>query len=295
MKYFFALILFFGFPLWAQTEAETKVTTTPQKSPKAVIVLEINLLGLNWEDLGILDRTKFPTAILSAWEKWFSENKSSLAYEFVACEGTCLIEFSRWHQFSVDDSVKASLDLPRDVWISISYNLRKKNYVPEIKEWQFEWSGRVVVLDKGSKKVLSTYMLEEVGKTWLGLEQKSLNSALATALYRAPLGTFQEFIKDAPQLVKPTRSNRLIISGHQNLEDVLRLMELLRKEVAPMPLEVKLELFGQKEAQFLCFYQAEEKSFTDLLSRLKELKSSKRFKIETENNGVLPVLKLIAE
>lgn len=288
MKYFLTLFFLLGFNLWAQVEV-------PKKYSKAMVLTDINLIGLKWEDLGILDSNKFPNALLNSWVKWLADKNSSEIQEFSLCEGQCAKEFSQWQQLSIEEAIKSAETLPRDLWITISYNLRKKNYIPDIKEWQFEWNGRVVVLDSATKKVLYSFEMDEQNKTWTGLDQKALNSALATGLYRTPLNAFDEIIKKAPELLKLTRANRFIVSGYQNLEDVLSLLELVKKVAAPANFEVKLELFGQKEAQILCFYQAEEKSFTDLLSRLKELKSSKRFRIDHENNGVLPVLKLIAE
>ena len=72
-------------------------------------------------------------------------------------------------------------------------------------------------------------------------------------------------------------------------------MDMLRKEGSKLNFEVQIDLFDQKETQLLCFYQGEEKSFTDLLSQVKELKSSQSYRLVNEFTGIHHVLKLVAE
>ena len=61
-----------------------------------------------------------------------------------------------------------------------------------------------------------------------------------------------------------------------------------------MGLETQMDYLKSSEAQILCFYQGEEKSFTDLLSRVKELKLSQSYKLVNEFNGI-HTLKLVTE
>lgn len=60
-------------------------------------------------------------------------------------------------------------------------------------------------------------------------------------------------------------------------------------------MEVHLESFQQDQAKLLCFYQGEAKVFSDLLSQLKELKSSNSYVLVSELTGPFPVVKLLTE
>ena len=71
-------------------------------------------------------------------------------------------------------------------------------------------------------------------------------------------------------------------------------MEELKARGSSLGLDVQMDFFKSSEAQILCFYQGEEKSFTDLLSQLKELKLSQSYKLVNEFNGI-HILKLVTE
>jgi hypothetical protein len=77
--------------------------------------------------------------------------------------------------------------------------------------------------------------------------------------------------------------------------DVLALIETLKSRGAAIGLEIKLDKMSSGEAEVICFYQGEEKSFTDLLSKVKELKSSTSYQVVDEFNGSVHVLKLVGE
>jgi hypothetical protein len=88
---------------------------------------------------------------------------------------------------------------------------------------------------------------------------------------------------------------RLVIKGHQRLGDVIQLTEMLKKMGERIHLELRLDFFGLEEAHLLCFYQGEEKSFTDVLSQLKELKSSHRYKLLNDSTGVHHLIRFVTE
>ena len=85
------------------------------------------------------------------------------------------------------------------------------------------------------------------------MDQKGINSAIASALYRAPLDAFQKLVKKAEENSKSVRLERLIIRGNKNLDDVLSLMTLLKQEGASLGLITQLDLLTQTEVHLLCF------------------------------------------
>ncbi|MCM2351056.1 MAG: hypothetical protein NDI69_13625 [Bacteriovoracaceae bacterium] len=262
---------------------------------KLLVLSEINLIGMNWNELELDQASTFTDPIMDSWLKWLDSNAPSNVEEIALCMGECLNAFSSWQDLPQEEGMRISEDLLNGVWLKVSFNLRKISYSKSLNEWELTWDGRVVLLDMNTKKIIASYNMLPETKSWRGLDQKTLNSTLASAMYRSPLDALNKSVRKIQEGLRLNRLSRLVIQGHSHLGDVVSLIELLKKEGEALNLELQLDLFSQKEAQLLCFYQGEEKSFTDLLSRLKELKSSHSYRLVNEFTGVHHVLKLIAE
>lgn len=262
---------------------------------KINLITEINLIGMEWADLGLERESSFTAPIMNSWHSWLTTNQPANVEEVVQCDEGCLTSFKRWQEINQDQGMQVSSDLQNNLWLKISFNLRRLSYRSGLNEWTFEWDGSAVLLDANTKRLLASETLSPQVRTWRGLDQKALNSALASQMYRTPMSAFSTFTKKIGGLPQVTQVVRLIVQGHRHLGDVLSLMELLKKEGQNINLELQLDSFSQKEAQLLGFYQGEEKSFTDLLSRPKELKSSQSYGLVNEFTGIHHVLKLISE
>lgn len=263
--------------------------------PKILVIVDINPIGFDWPELGLKSAHQFSHPLLSSWLKWLSNNQPQNSGELTGCENDCREMFNSWLQIPQEQGIKIPLEAQDSLWIRISLNIHKLFFRADINEWKFEWDGSVVVVDANTKLVLfSNYLLPE-SRRWRGMDQKSLNSALASSLYRSPLDAFTKLTRKVEKSQRLTRLSRLAITGNRNLGDVLSLMDLLKNEGKELHLELQLDLLNHKEAQLLCFYQGEEKSFIDLLSRVKELKSTHRYSVVNEFNGLLHILKLVSE
>ena len=273
-----------------------RLTSSSSKQySKLQVLTDINLMGIAWPDLGLEDSEKFTDPLLRSWLKWFSANSPENVEEVFGCTGSCTQEFYSWQQLSQEEGMGVSENILNGLWLKISFNLRKISFITSINEWQFEWDGSVVLLDVNTKKIISSYTMLPETKTFRNLDQKTLNSVLASSMYRSPLEALTKVTKKIQETPRLNRLARLGIQGHKHLGDVLSLIDLLGKEGGNLNLVLQIDFFTQKEAQLLCFYQGEEKSFTDLLSRVKELKSSHSYSLVNEFTGIHHVLKLIAE
>lgn len=262
---------------------------------KLLLISEVNLLGMSWSELELDHATSFTDPLMASWLKWFESNAPNNVEEIEVCRGPCLSLFDKWQDLPQEEGMTVPEELLNGAWLKVTFNLRKVNYTKGLNEWEFSWDGNVILLDMNTKKILASYHLPVTSKSWRGLGQKDLNSKLASAMYSSPLTAFGRTVKKLQESSRLNRLSRLVITGHQHLGDVSDLIDLLRKEGQSLGLELQWDLFTQKEAQLLCFYQGEEKSFTDLLSRIKELKSSHSYNVVNEFTGVRHVLKLIAE
>ncbi|MFP5386603.1 MAG: hypothetical protein ACLGHN_11020 [Bacteriovoracia bacterium] len=262
---------------------------------RLIVLPELNLLGLNWNDLALEKSSSFSDPLLNSWSKWLINNQPSNVEEVIKCTGTCIEQFNQWLQISQEEGMQIPEELRNSLWIKILFNIRKINFIPEINEWQFEWDGSVVLLDTNTKLLLSSRTIGPHQKTWRRMEQKELNSALASAMYKSALEPLSKISRKIEDSSRFNRLSRLVIRGHRHMGDVISLIESLKKEGSKLYLELKLDSFNQNEAHLLCFYQGEEKSFTDLLSGVKELKSSHSYQLVNEFTGIHHILKLVAQ
>jgi hypothetical protein len=272
--------------LRAQTEA-------PKEFSKLYVVPEINLSGISWQDLGLEKSSSFSDPIADSWVKWINNALPQNLSEVSPCTGDCYFDFLNWIQLKQGEGMQVPSQYQNALWLKISFTVRRLSFKPDLNEWKMEWDGSAVLLDSNTKQTLYSQTLYPEERTWQGLDQKNLNSVLASGMYKTALDAVMKSSKKI-ETSKLSRLDRLVIQGHRNLDDILSLMNLLRKEGESIALSLKIDQFGNQEAQILCFYRGEEKSFTDLLSRLKELKSTQSYRLVNESTGVHPVLKLIA-
>jgi hypothetical protein len=260
-----------------------------------LILTEVTPMGFGWTDLGLEKSQSFTGPMATSWQTWFSNNHPDNVEEISVCNEECYQDFSEWQLIPQEEGMTIPEHLLNALWLKVSFNLRKVSYTPGINEWEFEWDGSLVLLDVNTKKNLYSYTMRLENKVWRGLDQKSLNSALVSSMYRSALDALSKVsrkILDTPRL---NHLGRLIVQGQRHMGDVLLLIDLLKKEGSKIGLELSPDLFTRNEAQLLCFYQGEEKSFTDLLSQVKELKSSQSYRLVNEFTGIHHVLKLVAE
>lgn len=259
------------------------------------ILTEINPIGFTWKELGVEQVSSFSDPLQESWLRWFSSNLPNNVEEVSLCNEDCFEDFEKWQLIPQQEGMRIPERIRNNLWLKVSYNLRKTKYLESINEWTFLWEGSVVLLDVNTKKILASFTLSPEEKTWRNLEQKDLNSALVSAMFRSPMDSFTKInrkIQDSPRL---NGLSRLVVTGHKNLGDVLSLIDLLKKSSTSTSLELSLNSFSSSQAELLAFYQGEEKSFTDLLSRVKELKSSSNYSLVNEFSGLHHELKLIAE
>jgi hypothetical protein len=262
---------------------------------KLYLVAEINPIHMTWKDLSLETEEQFSNPIVQSWVKWLSNKSIHNVDQVVECTERCLSDFYNWVEVSQDEGMKISEDHLNNLWLKFSFNVRKITFRPNIDEWELEWDGSAVILDANTKLIIGAYTIPLERKVWRGLDQKELNSELASSIYRSGLDPLNKSIKKIQDSERFNRVRRLVIKGHQRLGDVIQLTEMLKKMGEKIHLELRLDFFGLEEAHLLCFYQGEEKSFTDVLSQLKELKSSHRYKLLNDSTGVHHLIRFVTE
>ncbi len=262
---------------------------------KLLILTDIDLHSFSWSDMGLETPESLTLPLTSSWAKLLHTSLPINLDEVVACTGVCKEDFHRWLQLSRSETPNTSQLLRDGLWLKLSFNLRRLHFQPLIQKWSVSWSGSAILLDANTKKILASYDLPLETRSLRGLNQKTLNSSIASSMYKTGVDALRKVKNDISLVKNYTRPSLLTIKGHRQVHDLISLMDLIRDKSVNLQLEVQLETLGTKEAQVRCFHHGEEKSFMDLLSRLKELKSSHNYKIVNELTDVGHVLKLVAQ
>lgn len=291
MKLFLSLIFLSTLALAEVTTTPAPESASPKPFSKLILISEVEPYLFSWKDIGVENDRSFSMALDNSWLKWFNENLPATVESVVLCDSGCMDFYRRWFethfdQLTIPDEYKNALILKTNMLI------RKNGSVGEVK---FEWEGRSVLQDVNTKKVMAASTLSPESRTFRDLDQKAINSGLASSMYRTAIPFFMEYRKQLESKKGFNRVSRLVIRGHQRLGDVLELIEVLKVRGNSLGLELHLGSFTKDEAQLICYLRGEEKSFTDLLSSIKELKSSHSYTLVNEFTGVHHVIKLVAE
>lgn len=261
---------------------------------KIILVSEIDPYQFNWADLGLEGEMSFSKAINESWIKWMNDNLPSTVEEAVICDVDCKNFYNQWSETSADQ-VTVPAEYAHSVLVKVNFLVKRTSIIESLNEMTFEWEGRSLLQDITTKKIMGSFSLPQEKRTLRQMDQKALNSALASSLYRSPMTAFMQFNRKLEEKIAFTRVSKLVIQGQKNVGVVLALMEVLKTRGSSLGLELFLASFSKDTAELKCYYRGEEKSFTDVISGLKELKSSHSYSLVNEFTGVHYMIKLVTE
>lgn len=269
MKLIF-LLIWLLMSSWAD---EVAVPSAEVKPAKTFIITEITNKDFEWSDLSLKSETSFTQPIAQAWKNWINENQKGQLQGAEICEGECLAFYRIWQEKTAEElkSLPPSI-FSEALWLRISLQLRKISTESPLEQ-NYGWEGRVILTDGMTKNILGSFTIDQSEKVWRGLDAKAFNSALASQIYRLVLPGFHDFsLKTAHTKAETTA--QITVRGHKNLSDVMTLSEELKARGKNLGLQISLGTIKKDEAKLNCLYHGEAKEFSDLLSELKELKSS---------------------
>ena len=286
----FLFLLLFLFPAYGQ---ETAPAPEAPAFSGIYIISEVNLHAFEWKDIGLEKETQFTAPLLKSWEKWLKEHLPKNVGDVKICDMTCLTYHSQWEE-KLPEEISASIDpvYQNTLWLKISLYIRR-SVQNNIQSYQ--WDGRVHLLDGNTKRSVANISLPKEMKEWLNTPQKDVNSGLVTRVYKTPLGAFPGLVQKIEASMPLNRVIKLGITGYKHLGDVTKLVELLQTRGSALGLQVEMSQFASKEAQMKVYFRGEEKSFTDLLSQVKELKSSYNYSLVNEVTPSGHVIKMVKE
>lgn len=297
MKFFLCLLfccrVFAQDPV-TQTSPVAEVPPAPTTAYSRMYILgEVTPLGFEWKELGLERETQFTSPLLKSWEKWLKENLPKNVGEVKICEAECLVYHSQWEEKNPEAVVAApDPQYENTLWLKISLNLRR-SVVNSIQD--YTWDGRVLLLDGNTKKSLVNTALPKETKEWMNLPQAEINTGLVSRVYKTPLGAFPAMIQKTEASLPLNRVIRLVITGQRHMGDVSKLVELLQTRGSSLGLQVEMSEFDSKAAVMKGYFRGEEKSFTDLLSQVKELKSSYNYSLVNEVTDQGHVIRMVKQ
>ena len=261
---------------------------------KIILITEVEPQNFTWQDLGLESEKIFVNPLNKSWLKWFNDNLPSTVEEVVGCESDCLHFFRKWSESHVDE-ISIPEEFRKAIFLLVNLKVKRTVVLENLQETDVEWEGRTLLHDLTTKRVLGSFPLPLEKRTFRRLDQKALNSGIVSSLYRSPLTSFIQFKKLLDQKSGFNRVSKLVFKGYKHLGDVLQLNELLKTRGTSLGLEIVLQTFSKDEANLLCFYQGEEKSFTHILSGIKEVKLTHGYTLVNEFTGIHHVIKFVTE
>ncbi len=267
-----------------------------EKKPfsKIILITEIDSQAFSWTDLALESDKSFVTALNDSWLKFINEKLPTTVEEVIVCDVACLTFYARWSESELS-AISIPEEYAHSVFLKVNIHLKRSPLLENISESTFEWEGRTLIQDVGTKRILASFALPLERRTFRQLDQKALNSGLASSLYRFPLTGFIQFNRRLEDKIGFNRVSKLVIQGFRNLGEVNLLSDTLKTRGSSLGLDVNLDSFSKDQANLLCYYRGEEKSFTDLLSAIKELKSTHSYTLVNEFTGVHHVIKFVTE
>ncbi len=261
---------------------------------KIILMTEIEPQDFTWQDLGLENEKIFINPLNKSWLKWFNENLPSTVEEVVGCESDCMNFFRKWSESHLDE-ISIPEEFRNAVFLVVNLKVKRTVVLENLQETDFKWEGRTLLHDLTTKRVVGSFPLPIEKRTFRRLDQKALNSGIISSLYRSPLTSFMQFKKTLEQKSGFNRVSKLVLKGYKHLGDVLQLNELLKTRGTSLGLEIVLQTFSKDESNLLCFYQGEEKSFTHILSGIKEVKLTHGYTLVNEFTGIHHVIKFVTE
>lgn len=290
MKFLFLSLV--SLAVWAQEPmAPAPESTAPFRT--LFLLGEVNLIGFDWKDIALEREAQFVSPLLKSWEKWLKERGIKSVGEVRICESECLAFHKVWEEKTPEELTATPDPLYENtLWLKVSLNLRRgvKN-----NSQKFSWEGRVLLVDGNTKRSFANMALPREEKEWLWQKQNEINTGLVSRVYKTPLGAFPSLIQKAESALPLNRVIRLVIKGHRNVGDVARLMEVLQTRGTSLGLQMELGQFNPQEAVMKGYFRGEEKSFTDLLSQVKELKSSYNYSLVNEVSDSGLVIRMVKQ
>ncbi len=262
--------------------------------PKVFIMSDIEADSFTWPEMNLTDSKKFLGPINSSWLEWIKDNYSQVIADVKICDQKCMNFYQEW--VSAEASLASiPLEYFEASFLRIDFNLKRTKLDPIFHEIGFSWEGRVILQDINTKKIMSNYSMPLEKRFFRSLDQRGLNSAIASQLYRAPFTAFLQLQKQLESKQVAGKLGRVLLKGLDHLGDVFAFIDHLKVRGSSLGLEVSLEGFSKNEAFLTCFYKGEEKSFSDLLSGLKEIKLRQPYQLIGEFTGVQYTINFMTE
>lgn len=247
-----------------------------KSSHKAVFLLipHMSLSGLEWMDLKLKNEESFLSGLWPAWKKWSKESENNLELNF--CDERCE---DQWLSEKASDSEEINSYFGQEDEVHIVADLRlelRKIKVLPNSEVEYEISGTYSLHDYASGALLEAMNLgPEIKRVTSTEDHQVINSQLANYFYRMAASGFVR-LKSFQDFRPYNQVQQLVIEGHKNFLEVLAVENEIRLQLGTFSPRLELFALTKSTIEFKVLYRGEEKNFKELITGLKQLKSSYR-------------------
>lgn len=257
------------------------------------LLTEVQLMGFPWGELGVDSSDAFSVPLTNSWVSQLSQFIPPNLADISSCLSECQKNFYEWMQQERAIGPLVLESFQDDLWLKINLNITRSYLRALSGEWELSWRGSIILLDSNSKKVLFFKSLPAELKTIKFQDPKDFNSKLASYLFKYVSSYNSQVLKSIQDAQRHNRLSRISIRGHRRIDDILSLMDKIIKQGVDLNLTAELEHFSANEATLKFYFFGIEKTFTDLLSQIKELKLSHSYKVIHDFSGNRHQLRLM--
>jgi hypothetical protein len=272
-----------------KTWALNYVSKTKHKYQKLWLRLNLELEGFNWDDLKLTSENDFTKSFIPLWINYLRDLKGFDVSEILFCHEDCQQNHKNWESINPKNMIsEIPLHFKNSILLTQNIKIVRSTVEGAFKEYKFQLSGGFILEDLDSKNVIYYVDAKPETKSFNVKNQKELNSALASTVYRFPLGYLIEF-KNSQKNKTDQMTQFLTIRGGKGLSEIYKIKEAIEIEGAGMGIEIKLDLYSQSEAKLKITLQNEAKKIKDLIQSTKaiELKCGRKFEVKEEGDQTI--------
>lgn len=233
-----------------------------------ILNIDFNNKLFNYSDIGVDKDSDFISVIEDNWKTWFAENKPVNIKKLEAIDEAEAEELEK----IAGNSEKFPSEYENSLYLKIVVTMKKIASSSELGTFSFYFQINGFLLDIKSNKVLKSFNVEEVDKSYSNINMDKFSSVLANYLYRMPMGEFSAISRRLKSL--RTNQNQFFINfiNYKNISQINSLKEKIEQRGIKFSLSSKVL---KMSPGFLSMNTLSSATLPELTSMMKSLFSGK--------------------
>ncbi len=253
----------------------------PKEVSRLYIYTDFELINTSWADLGVSIKSDFTGALDESWQKWFINNKVSHLNEVEILGTDGKKEFALHFNSPYEETIKNLSGIFKDsLVLRLNLKIEKVAHHDIFREYEFVFSGDIVLFDLLMNQAIYKEQLEKQSKTYRNINYDQLKNALANYVYRIPLGKFTEMKSSFSEASKVDSAKIVTVESFKNIDEIFDFISLLKNKGIRIKVNPVLHSFNSSKAEILLFYQGGAETLESFINSLEGYSKRQKFGFE---------------